>query len=73
MHRSYVFITQLPAILGCQLSAWLSEVYLLSAGHVYKQDTDFPANKLRKKYVVISSKRRFDVIITYLLRIMFAG
>ena len=29
--------------------------------------------KLRNKYVIITSKRRFDVIITYLLRTMFAG
>ena len=33
----------------------------------------YPANKLRNKYVIITSKRRFDVIITYLLRSMFAG
>ena len=33
----------------------------------------YPANKLRNKYIIITSKRRFDVIMTYLLRTMFAG
>ena len=32
-----------------------------------------PANKLCNKYVIITSKRRFDVIITYLLRFLFVG
>ena len=30
-------------------------------------------NKLRNKYVIIASKRGFDVIITYLLRAVFAA
>ena len=37
------------------------------------QECRVPANKLRNKYVIISSKRRFDVMITYLLRAVFAG
>ena len=32
-----------------------------------------PTNKLHNKYVIITSKRRFDVIITYLLHAMLAG
>ena len=32
-----------------------------------------PANIVRDKYVIITSKRRFDVIIAYLLRTLFAG
>ena len=32
-----------------------------------------PANMLRDEYVIITSKRRFDVIITYWLRSLFAG
>ena len=34
---------------------------------------DFPANKLRNKSVIITSKRHLNVIFTYLLRTMFAG
>ena len=34
---------------------------------------DNPGKKLRYKYVIITSKCRFDVIITYLLRTMFVG
>ena len=32
-----------------------------------------PGNKLRNEYVIITSKHRFDVIVTYLLRAMFVG
>ena len=32
----------------------------------------FPADTKRNKHVIITSKRRFDVIITYLLRCVFA-
>ena len=32
-----------------------------------------PANKLRNEYIIITSKRRFDVIIMYLLRGLFTG
>ena len=32
-----------------------------------------PANTKRFKHVIITSKRRFDVIIAYLLRCVFAG
>ena len=37
-----------------------------------KTDT-FPANKLPKKYVIIASEHRFDVVITYILRTMLAA
>ena len=33
----------------------------------------FPTNMVRNKYVIIMSKWRFDVMITYLLRSLFAG
>ena len=35
-------------------------------------NTMFPANIIRNKYVIIVSKRRFDVTITYSLRSLFA-
>ena len=38
----------------------------------YSQQTP-PANTKRNKHVIITSKRRFDVIITCLLRCVFAG
>ena len=34
---------------------------------------DFSGNKLRNKYVIITSKRRFDVTITYSPHTVFAG
>ena len=33
----------------------------------------FPENIVRNKYIIITSKRRFGVIITYLLCSLFAG
>ena len=40
---------------------------------VYTQITTHPANTKRNKYVIITPKRRFGVIITCLLRCVFAG
>ena len=33
----------------------------------------YPIKKVRNRYVIITSKERFDVIITYLLHSLFAG
>ena len=40
---------------------------------MYNTTGTYPANTKYNKHVIISSKRRFDVIIVYLLRFVFAG
>ena len=40
---------------------------------IFTSKAAFPAKTQRNKYVIITSKRRFDVIITCLLRCVFAG
>ena len=48
-------------------------IYVSKLAITLKHVSSYPANIVRDEYVIITSKRRLDVIITYLLRTLFAG
>ena len=50
-----------------------ASVKLYAIIHESKTITATPANIVRNKFVIITSRRRFGVIMTYLLRRLFAG
>ena len=52
---------------------WSVTIGTLSVLCIIGNRDDFPSNTQRNKHIIITSKRRFDVIITCLLRCVFEG